>query len=183
MTWTFTTGADHDFKWWLDVVVACVTIVGAPIAITGFFVQKKREAEARETERLEREYGTYNTLDSKYIDYLNICLEFPKLDIFDVPLENYTPTEAEKRQELIIFSILIAILERAYLMYVDKSAEIRKKQWTGWDEYAREWAKRRNFQAAWDEQQGEFDGRFEKYLQDIINVIRTPVVGASAGAA
>ncbi|MBI5677290.1 MAG: hypothetical protein HZC52_02075 [Planctomycetes bacterium] len=131
-----------DMKSLLDIGVAVVNLVGVPVAIVLFFITKRRE-------RLEREYGTYNSLDEKYIDYLRICVQNPNLDVFDLPMPNYKPTPELRWQELQVFSMLIAILERAYLMYRDKSHAIRQAQWVGWEAYMKDWASRQNFRDAW----------------------------------
>lgn len=59
-------------------------------------------------ERRDREYGTYNALDDKYVQFLEMCLEHPDLDVFDVPRQDRRqPTEAERRQEQMLLTILI----------------------------------------------------------------------------
>jgi hypothetical protein len=151
----------QDVKIWLDTGVALVNLVGVPVAIALFFVTKRRE-------RLEREYGTYNSLDEKYIDYLKVCLEHPHLDVFDLPMPNYKATPEKEWEELQVFSMLIAILERAYLLYRDKSRSVRFLQWSGWQKYMRDWAARPNFIRAWQELKGEFDGDFEVYLNSLL---------------
>jgi hypothetical protein len=148
----------HDF---LESIVACVTIAGIPIAIWTYRSQKTKDREADE-------YATYNALDAKYTDYLNICLAHPDLDVFDLPITGYQPQQAHPRQESIIFAILIAILERAYLMYEKQDTEIKQTQWSGWDDYANQWANRDNFCAAWRIQGNEFDLRFQSYMSRAI---------------
>lgn len=154
-----------DLRALLDIAVAVVNLVGVPVAIVLFFLNKRRE-------RLEREYGTYNSLDEKYVDYLKICVEHPNLDVFDLPMPDYKPTPELCWQELQVFAMLIAILERAYLMYRDKSHAVRESQWVGWEAYMKDWASRQNFRDAWDKLKGQFDCGFEKYMASLLSQIR-----------
>lgn len=148
----------------LNIAVAIVNLVGAPVAIVLFILTKRRE-------RIEREYGTYNSLDEKYIDYLQLCVQHPNLDVFDVPLPGYKPTPELHWQELQIFSVLIAVLERTYLMYRDKSRAVRESQWKGWEAYMKDWASRQNFRDAWEQLKGQFDCGFEKHMETLLSQV------------
>jgi hypothetical protein len=56
-----------------EIIQICsniATILGIPIAIILFINEKRKE-------RRDREYGTYNALDEKYLDYLKLCMENP----------------------------------------------------------------------------------------------------------
>ncbi len=148
---------DADLKWWLEVWVAGMTLLGIPVGLLSYRYQKRKDREIQE-------YGAYDALDARYIDYLNICLRHPSLDVFDLKLHGSRSEGDKKRQEEIIFAVLIAIIERAFLMYQGKSKKVRDKQWSGWDKYAAEWAKRENFREAWQKQSGDFDKGFEDYM-------------------
>nr|WP_321409923.1 hypothetical protein [uncultured Carboxylicivirga sp.] len=90
---------------YLQIASSIVTILGLPLALYLFYNDKKKE-------RKEREYGTYNALDDKYIHFLEMCLEKPELDVIE-----YSKDECKnnkERQEQIMFLILISILERAF---------------------------------------------------------------------
>src|SRR5262245_11715008 len=119
----------------LDYWLKVFQLVGIPVAIAVYVINKRQE-------RLEREYGTYNALDEPYIDYLELCLDNPDLDVSDIPLQGRgAPTPVQQYRELLMFSILISIMERAYLMYQDKSDIIRKSQWEGWSAYIADWCR------------------------------------------
>jgi hypothetical protein len=149
----------------LDILSSLATILGIPIAILLFYNEKRRE-------RKDREYGTYNALDDKYIDYLRLCLDNPDLDVFDIPLAHKGElTVEQERREMALLGILISILERAFLMYRDQSTKLKKSQWIGWDAYVREWSARANFRRAWKLIEGEqFDADFVAYLNMLISV-------------
>ncbi|MEM2089827.1 MAG: hypothetical protein QXL88_01915, partial [Candidatus Pacearchaeota archaeon] len=107
----------------LEILSYIVIILGIPWAIYEFLENKRRE-------RIEREYGTYDALDEKFIEFQNLCLQYPYLDVFDLPDKNPVKlNERQKKEELIAFSILFSIFERAFLMYYNQPSEIRKRQW------------------------------------------------------
>jgi hypothetical protein len=147
----------------LDIVLKIGQLIGIPVAI-GLYVMNNWK------ERRDREYGTYHALDDKYIDYLKLCLQHPDLDVADLPQKTKsTQGPDRKHRELLMFSILISIMERAYLMYQDKSGKVRKAQWAGWDSYIKGWCTRENFrEVGWGLAQ-EFDTGFVDYLNKIIN--------------
>ena len=142
----------------LDYLVKLAQLVGIPVGIVLYVINKRRE-------RLEREYGTYNALDEKYVDYLALCMSHPDLDVGDIPRRDAKELNAEQQhREEVMFSILIAIMERAYLMYKDKSGAVRQAQLKGWDSYIRDWCGRRNFAAALPLLKQQFDADFCGYL-------------------
>jgi hypothetical protein len=146
----------------LDYLVKLAQLIGIPVGIALYGINKRKE-------RLEREYGTYNALDEKYIDYLTLCVSHPYLDVADIPHAQPKELNPEQRHlELVMFSILISILERAYLMYQDKSGGVRKAQWKGWDSYVRDWCRRKNFAAAVPLLKQQFDENFCLYLEEIV---------------
>ena len=134
-------------------------LLGIPIGIYQYRSAKRKE-------QLDREYGTYNALDEKFIEFQNLCLQFPHLDIFDIPDSTFSgPNSVKKKQELIAFTILFAIFERAYLMYRDQSTEIKEKQWVGWNKYIGEFFERENFQSAWLISGETFDADYQTYMK------------------
>jgi hypothetical protein len=150
---------------WKDIfeLLSYVTVVlGLPAAIYQYRRSKLRE-------QADREYGTYNALDEKYLDFQARCFEHPELDIFDIPDENPRPLNDEQRkQELIAFTTLISVFERAYLMYHDQSSSVKAAQWTGWDEYVCSYCERDNFRNAWEVSGETFDRNFENYVEEIM---------------
>ncbi len=73
-------------------------------------------------------------------------------------------TPEDRYRERVIFSILISIMERAYLMYADRSYRVRQEQWDGWDGYIEDWCNRPNFAAVLPHLAPGFDERFGNYL-------------------
>ena len=150
---------------WLQVaqLIASITVVLSFPALIARYVRTTRK-EAR-----DRELGTYNALDDKYIEYLRICLQHPRLDIFDIPLQAPQSLSAEeKEQELIAFTILMSIFERAFLMYQQQNTAIKMRQWVGWQEYIVNYCARKNFKDAWIISGNTFDTSFQIFMQDIL---------------
>lgn len=144
---------------YLDLATKVIVILGFPIAYFQY-------ARAKRKEKQDREYGTYNSLDEKYIDFQKLCLQKPYLDIYDIP--DAAPqklTEIQKKEELILFTMLFSIFERAYLLYSDQKSDIKKKQWSGWDSYIKSYCTRQNFLDAWATSGATFDIDFEKYMK------------------
>ncbi len=150
-------------KEWAEVIQAILVIVGIPIGLYQYY-------HAVHKEQHDREYATYDALDQKFLDYQLLCMNNPDLDIHDVADSSpKTLTPQEQKKELIAFTILFSIFERAFLMYADQSDDYRKRQWVGWDEYIRLFAARANFQRAWKASGSTFDAHFEEYMKGLIS--------------
>jgi hypothetical protein len=152
---------------YLDALSKAVVILGLPLAYIQYLRTTKKE-------KRDREYGTYNALDEKYLEFQKLCLDHPYLNIFDIPDNNPPKLDGkQKKEELILFTMLFSIFERAYLLYSDQYTELKKKQWIGWDSYIKSYCERDNFLSAWEISGATFDTDFEKYMEDIIEEIRS----------
>jgi len=143
----------------LDALSKIVVILGLPLAYIQYLRTKRKE-------KRDREYGTYNALDEKYLEFQKLCLEHPYLNIFDI--QDETPkklTVEQKKEELILYTMLFSIFERAYLLYSDQNSNIKKKQWSGWDSYIKSYCIREPFLEAWKISGNTFDIDFEKYME------------------
>jgi len=148
-----------EYKDVLESLSYIALLVGIPFGIYQYYRAKKRE-------QLDREYGTYNSLDEKYLEFLNLCFQHPQLNIFDIPDETPDKVDTQQlKQELIAFTILFSILERAFLMYHDQSTEIKRKQWSGWEEYIGDYCLRENFRSAWLINGKSFDLDYQSYME------------------
>lgn len=146
----------------VEITAQLVVVIGFPFAIIQYRRTKRREA-------LDREYGTYNALDDKYIAFQKLCLAHPRLDVFDVPLTNPPVLEEEERQqELIAFTMLMSVFERSFLMYKDQTVAIQRDQWDGWLQYIDSYCRRQNFRNAWIISGETFDLRFQEFMKDML---------------
>lgn len=148
----------------LNVLTKLVVLVGVPIGLCKYFAAVRKE-------QRDRELGTYNALDEKYLAYLELCLKHTDLDIFDIPDNEISESrfgEDKGKAELIAFTMLMAVFERAFLMYSDNSDRIRTLQWVGWREYMQQFASRENFRDAWRISGNTFDERFQKFMDGLV---------------
>jgi len=156
---------DQNILSYLDAISKIVIILGLPLAFIQYRVTKRKE-------KRDREYGTYNALDEKYLEFQNLCLQFPYLDVFDIPDKKPIDlSDEQKKEELILFTMLISIFERSYLLYNDQRSSIKEKQWLGWDTYIKSFCKRSNFLSAWKISGQTFDKEFEQYMVKTIKLI------------
>lgn len=114
----------------LEGLAYVATILGVPIFLFSYLSNQAAE-------RKRAEYGTYDALDEKYVEFQMLAIQHPKLDIADAPMPissaQLGPEDVAVRRTL--YQILIATFERTFLMYKDKSDRMRKRQWEGWDAY------------------------------------------------
>ncbi|MCK4585759.1 MAG: hypothetical protein KAU29_00330 [Gammaproteobacteria bacterium] len=143
---------------YLEAVTFIITIMGVPAAIFIYLKEQKNQ-------RIEREYGTFDALDEKYIEIQQLCIEHPELDVFDSPFSNPKElSEEQKKQEEAILLIRISIFERAFLMYQRTTSQSKKDQWEGWELEITEWLSRSNFRIVWEEHGSYFDKSFFEYF-------------------
>jgi hypothetical protein len=139
-----------------------VVVLGVPIGLFQYYratVRKRREREAR----------VFDAVSASYLDFQRTCLQYPYLDVFDIPDPSpaaLTPTQ--QKEELIAFSILFAIFERAYLLCLENMTPITHGQWRGWDQHVRGYFRRENFRRAWYAGEGgSYDPRFTDYMRRV----------------
>jgi len=161
---------------WLAVaekLVPIATLISVLLAVTLFIQGERKEAaeNARSAtmERESRVRDAYSALDDRYLDYVKVCLEHPDLDVFDTPLVRSSPPIVEQlRKEKMVLSILLSIMEQAYLMYCSPNDAFERNQWAAWDNYMKMWAGRANFRAEFAESRTQFDANFALYLDGLI---------------
>jgi hypothetical protein len=153
------------FKEIAETVSHVIVIVGLPLAIIQYWKESSKE-------RMDRRYEIYSSMDEKFVEWEKLCLEYPELDIHDV--KDSVPVvlnEKQKKQEVILFTILFSIFERAYMLYSDESTQLKKSQWTGWDQYMQDYCKRENFRQAWKISGTTFAMEFQSYMETKIKEI------------
>lgn len=149
---------------YLETATYIITILGLPLALYIYIDEQK-------TQRAEREYGTYDALDDKYIELQQLCLQYPKLDIFDSPFISPNKlTEEDEKQEEAILLIRISIFERAFLMYQREAAKAKENQWYGWEVDIIEWLERKNFKDIWEVHKQYYDKTFVQHFDQKLNI-------------
>lgn len=145
-----------DLESW-ELLSYVVTVVGLPLAIAVFVYEQRRERDNEEEE-------VYQLLSDNYQDFLKTALEHSELRLFSA---EQTPALSEEQRErmLIIFSMLVSLFERAYLLlYEDHMNPRQLRLWQSWEDYMREWCQRADFRVVLPELLRGENAEFAAYL-------------------
>ena len=137
-----------------------VTVIGLPLAIVVFVFEQRKE-------RNNEEQEVYQLLSDNYQDFLRVALENPDLRLFTTAKTEQL--DAIQRERMyIVFSMLISLFERAYLMlYNENMSPMQLRRWRSWEDYMREWCQRGDFRDSLAEQLGGEDPDFVAYLKQL----------------
>lgn len=115
-----------------------VTVFGLPFAIFLFLYEQRKERDAEDEE-------AYQLLQDAYNDFLKIVLDNPDLQLRSATMRSDTTAEQRERI-LIIFEMLVALFERAYIVAYEADLKgVALRRWNSWDDYMREWCRRDDF--------------------------------------
>jgi hypothetical protein len=118
-----------------------VTVFGLPLAIYTFMQEQRKERDNEDEE-------VYQLLSDAYSDFLKLVLANPDLKLWT---HNGNPTLSDEQRErmMVLFDILVALFERAYLTAYDElMTPAQQRRWHSWDDFMREWCRRDDFRAA-----------------------------------
>ena len=126
-----------DLQTW-ELASYVVTVIGLPLAVFVFFVEQRKERDNEEEEG-------YQMLSDAYNDFLKVVLDNPDLRLRSaMHVADLTPEQRERMQ--IVFEMLVALFERAYLVAFEPVMHGEKKRrWNSWEDYMREWCRREDF--------------------------------------
>jgi len=137
-----------------------VTVIGLPLAIAVFIFEQRKERDNEEEE-------VYQLLSDNYQEFLKIALENPDLRLF-ASEETPALTEEQRERMFIIFSMLISLFERAYLLlYENDMAEKQFRRWRSWEDYMGEWCNRADFRTSLPTLLRGEDPAFAAYIQNL----------------
>lgn len=143
-----------------------VTVFGLPYAIWIFRLEKMRELEAEEDE-------IYQKLSDEYSSFLKLLLSNSDLRLISGSLPDRAMTEDQRERKKIVFEILIAIFERAFIVvYSEKMTERTKRLWSSWEDYIRFWCSRADFTDALPELLRGEDPQFVEYMRYIEGLVK-----------
>ncbi|MGH8034405.1 MAG: hypothetical protein ACREO9_04205 [Lysobacterales bacterium] len=118
-----------------------VTVLGLPVAITVFVLEKRKERSVEEEE-------VYEALSTNYHDFLRLALENPDLRLLSTARTGDLSDEQHERMHA-IFGLLIALFERAYLLLYESGLTGKEaRRWQSWDDFMQEWCDRQDFREA-----------------------------------
>jgi hypothetical protein len=138
-----------------------VTVIGLPLAILVFLYEQRKERDNEEEE-------VYQLLSDNYQDFLKVALANPDLRLFSAE-ENPRLSEEQAERKVIIFSMLVSLFERAYLLlYEEKMSPNQLRRWRSWEDYMREWCRRADFRASLPLLLRGEDPDFVSYIQTLV---------------
>lgn len=144
----------------LEMLSMLVTIFGLPLAIFVFVFEQRKE-------RINEEEEIYQMLSDGYTNFLKLSLEHSDLRLQSA--EATLDLNDEQRDRLLaMYSILIALFERAYLVaYEPAMPPRRQRRWASWEDFMREWCRRDDFRSALPQLLPGEDPEFAIYIRGL----------------
>jgi hypothetical protein len=144
----------------LEVASLAVTVIALPFAVWVFVSEQRKERENEEEEAFQHLSDAYN-------DFLKVVLDNADLQLrTSSALPNPTPEQNERM--LVIFDMLIALFERAFLVaYKDEMNPTEQRRWNSWDDFMREWCRREDFHNALPLLLRGEDPAFQAYIRQV----------------
>ena len=144
-----------------EILSYVVTVVGLPLAIFVFLFNERKERDNEEEE-------VYQLLADNYQDFLKVVLANPDLRLFSA--ESTPELTGEQRERMvIIFSMLISLFERSYLLlYEDNMSAQQRRRWSSWEDYMREWCGRADFREGLPTLLRGEDPDFARYITGLL---------------
>jgi len=148
---------------WTEALSYIVTIFGFPLALAVFLYEQRKE-------RRNEQEEIYQRISDEYTNFLKLVLNNADLQLLrkqgtelDLDL-----TEEQKERKFAIFNILVSLFERAYLLvYEDNMDRQTRRLWQSWEDYMREWCRRKDFRATLPELLPGEDEEFAAHIQKI----------------
>ncbi|MEC5385558.1 hypothetical protein VVD49_07470 [Uliginosibacterium sp. H3] len=130
----------NEFKDWMELASFIITIVALPFAIAVFIFEQRRE-------RANEEEEIYLKLSDDYSRFMELVLQNSDLKLRSSVATDLTEEQLDRR--LALYSILVSLFERAYLLvYEDDMDRKQLRMWRSWEDFMREWCERADFRAA-----------------------------------
>ena len=152
------------------------TLTGLPVLLFSYLTSLHDEAR-------RRELGTYDSLETQYVEFQRLAVQHPRLDVADAPIRGEIPPldPGEISQRDTLYMILFSLFERAFLMYRPGPlggffmGRRRWMQWKSWESYVLRYLERPACRAAWfnhepprvDVRQ-DFDDDFERFVMRLM---------------
>lgn len=146
---------------WAEALSYVVTIIGLPLAIFVFINEQRRERKNEEEE-------LYLSLSDEYTAFLKLVLANPDLQLLHRDVGVAAPSEEQTERKFVIFSILVSLFERAYLLVFEERMDKQTTRlWQSWEDYMREWCRRPDFREAMPELLSGEDEDFQAHIRRI----------------
>lgn len=146
---------------WLEALSYVVTIIGLPFAIWIFLVERRKE-------RMNDDEEVYLKLADDYEKFLKLVLSNADLRLISNQGELVQLNPEQKERRKILFEILIALFERAYiLVYEDDLKGQTARLWLTWEDYMRDWCQRPDFREELPQLLAGEDPEFQHYIREL----------------
>lgn len=127
---------------WMELLSYLVTIFGLPLAIYVFLLEQGKGRQAEEE-------SIHQRLSDEYNEFLKLVIDNADLQLLSRVDATAELSEEQQERKQAIFGILVALLERAYiLVYREDMNRQRRRLWQSWEDYMHDWCKRRDFREA-----------------------------------
>jgi hypothetical protein len=138
-----------------------VTVIGLPLAIAVFLFEQRKERENEEEE-------VYQQLSDSYQDFLKVALENADLRLLSGDTAPPLSDEQKERQ-LIMYIMLVALFERAYLLlFEDSMSPKQARRWNSWEDFILEWSRKPHFRSRLPQLLHGEDPGFVRYVEQLI---------------
>jgi hypothetical protein len=145
----------------LEALSYIVTVVAFPFAIW-IFIKEQRKERANDDEEV------YLKLADDYESFLKLVLENADLRLLAPTAQTVTLTPEQLERRHVLFEILIAQLERAYiLVYEEKMSRQVARLWQTWEDYMRSWCRRADFRGQLEVLLEGEDPEFQAYIRRV----------------
>jgi hypothetical protein len=157
----------------LELASFAVTVFALPFAVWVFVAEQRKERENEEEEAFQHLSDAYN-------DFLRVVLANADLQLrTSTALPDPTPEQRERM--LVVFDMLIALFERAFLVaYKANMNATELRRWNSWDDYMREWCRREDFHNVLPLLLRGEDPQFQAYMRRVAEEERGMPVIAGA---
>jgi hypothetical protein len=156
---------------WLEPLSYLATVIGVPILLLSYLASLVAESHRREV-------GTYDTLETQYVEFQKLALNNPILDVGDTSLAHPPELgEQDQTRQRTLYMVLFSLFERAYMLYKPSFpfgrgfSRTRRRQWRSWVSYFDKYLARQSCREAWfgggrprQDVGQDFDPKFEKFI-------------------
>ena len=147
-------------EWW-ELASYVVTCFGFPYAILLFMYENYKERQNDDEE-------IFQALSEEYARFCNLLIENADLQLMTEPLPDNGLSPEQRERKKIIFEMLVALLERAYiLVHEDEMDKKEQRLWATWEDYIHFWCRRADFQTALADLLAGEDPEFTAYITGI----------------
>lgn len=146
---------------WAEFLSYVVTIFGLPLAILVFLYEQRKE-------RRNDEEEIYQRLSDEYAGFLKLVLDHADLQLLRRQGVELELNDEQKERKYTLFSILISLFERAYLLVYEEDMDSQlQRLWRSWEDYMRDWCRRKDFRSVLPELLKGEDEDFARLIQAI----------------